>query len=331
MFGKTPTTGTNNQRSTMLRRLQISFVIHVLVGFTHHAHNVACFSTHQIHSRRIDRRPFHQRQKLHENAPSNDILSAISTSNVHVLTDCDDETIQEVSKFLIDAYWLSTPRLWTDTSVVIDAASGGDGGIGSQIVILRKEAADYLSTQYGERMGKRLLRTCIVVSEGTATETNDSTIAGLLCMHELVWEDGNILPDDESETLLRNAIANLSPKDRRMYKDVTAVDIATKLLPPSNKAVCVFSNLAVAPEFRRQGIGVQLCRAAEDVAREWGYGHLHLKVEAENIAAARLYQNKLGYTMECHLPADPAIRLDLKGASFVEIAAETLILSKKVQ
>lgn len=274
-------------------------------------------------------RPFYRLHTLLEKSPAvnlkSDVIAAIMP-DIHVLTDCDDETIQEVATFLIDAYWLSTPRLWTDVNVSCD--------IPAQATILQKEAADYLRTQYGERMGKRLLRTCIIAAEGNTaldSDSSDTSIAGLLCMHELIWDNDNILPDDESEAMLRNAVAAIGPKDRRLYKDATAIDIATKLLPQSNKAVCVFSNLAVSPAFRRQGVGAQICRVAEDVAKEWGYDYLHLKVEAENIAAAQLYQNNLGYMLEQNLPADPAIRLNLRAASFVETTVETLILSKKVQ
>jgi GNAT superfamily N-acetyltransferase len=244
-------------------------------------------------------------------------------ATIHVFTDCNDEIIKEVSTFLIDAYWLSTPRLWTNEKV--------ECNIPTQVSILQETAADYLRTQYGERLGKRLLKTCIVVAEGVVPQDDVSAIAGLLCMHELVWDNDNILPDEESETLIRNSIASLGPKDRRMYKDASTIDIATKLLPPSTKAVCVFSNLAVSTKFRRQGIAIQLCHAAEKVAKKWGYDHLHLKVEAENIAAANLYQDKLGYSLEQHLPTDPAIRLDLLAALFVDTEVETLILSKNLQ
>jgi ribosomal protein S18 acetylase RimI-like enzyme len=248
----------------------------------------------------------------------------LKSSKIHIFTDCDDATIQEVSAFLIDAYWLSTPRLWTDptadTSCDIPATES----------ILREDAANYLSSQYGERMGQRLLKTCIIAAESPLCDSANSEIAGLLCMHELVWNNNNILPDEESETILRNAVASLGPKDRRSYKDASTIDIASKLLSSSAKAVCVISNLAVSQSFRRRGIAVDLCQAAEEMAREWGYDFLHLKVEAGNIAAANLYQNKLGYTLSKHLDTDAAIRLDLSAATFVDTEVETLILSKNI-
>ena len=304
-----------------MRHSQVSFIMHVLAGLILFLCDVTCFSFRNY--------PLHKLHTLHGKCRvlqlSNDFITEVSP-NIHILNDCDDETIREVATFLVDAYWLSTPRLWTDVTVQCD--------LPSQASILQKEATDYLITQYGERLGKRLLRTCLVVAEANtdvASDTNTAAIAGLLCMHELIWDNTNILPDEESETILRDVVATIGPKDRRMYKDATAIDIAAKLLPESYKAVCVFSNLAVSPAFRRQGVGVKICEVAEDVAKEWGYEYLHLKVEAENIAAATLYQYKLGYMLEKNLPADPAIRLDLKAASFVDTAVETLILRKKVQ
>jgi ribosomal protein S18 acetylase RimI-like enzyme len=245
-----------------------------------------------------------------------------SSRKIHILTDCDAATIQELSAFLIDAYWIATPSLWTDPTADTKC------DVAAKVLILREEAANYLKAQYGERMGKRLLKTCMLAAEGRA---DSSELAGALCLHELIWDGDNILPDDESETLLRNAIAALSPKDRRVYKDASAIDLASALLSASAKAVCVFSNLAVATSYRRQGIAVELCRAAEQVAQDWGYEYLHLKVEAWNTPAVKLYQNKLGYTLEKHLDLDAAIRLDLATAKFVDTEVETLILSKKLQ
>lgn len=242
-----------------------------------------------------------------------------STSlKICVHTDCNSEAIQEIAAFLIDAYWMTTPRLWTDPTASLSC------DVPSKLSIVRDEAANYLYSQYGERVGKRSLKTCII------TAKVDSILAGALCMHELIWDDGNILPDEESETMLRNAIAALSPKDRRLWKDASPEEIASELMSSSAKAVCVFSNLAVSAAYRRRGIAVDLCQAAEETAKEWGYNYLHLKVEAENTPAAILYQEKLGYTVENHLGMDAAIRLDLAAASFVDTEVETLILKKRI-
>ena len=97
----------------------------------------------------------------------------------------------------------------------------------------------------------------------------------------------------------------------------------------TTKTVVCLSNLAIAPAFRRQGVALQLCRAAERVAKDdWGYEELYLKVERDNVSAIKLYQDKLGYAERSRLPADPAVRLDPVKGEFVETAVETLILSK---
>jgi GNAT superfamily N-acetyltransferase len=287
--------------------------------------SVSCFySSTSVQSFVLNSRPLVLRYNtllvLSLQQPPVDVSEKIhlASTDLHILTDCDEGTIQEVSAFLIDAYWLTTPRLWTDPT------ANASFDIATKFSILQNEAANYLSSQYGERMGKRLLKTCIVAAKA------DSVIVGALCMHELIWDEGNILPDEESETMLRNAIALLSPKDRRQWKDASAQDISSELLPPSTRAVCVFSNLAVSSVYRRQGIAMDLCRAAEEVANEWGYSYLHLKVEAGNNAAGKLYREKLGYSLERRLALETAIRLDLASAAFVDTEVETLVLSKMI-
>ena len=49
------------------------------------------------------------------------------------------------------------------------------------------------------------------------------------------------------------------------------------------------SNLAVAPNYRRLGIGSQLLSACEQVAMEWGYQETRLHVLDDNESAKQLY------------------------------------------
>ena len=52
--------------------------------------------------------------------------------------------------------------------------------------------------------------------------------------------------------------------------------------------------MAVATAERRRGIGKQLLREAERVARAWGYGELMLEVACENDSARDFYARQ-GY------------------------------------
>lgn len=57
------------------------------------------------------------------------------------------------------------------------------------------------------------------------------------------------------------------------------------------------ANVAVLPEYRRQGIGARLVRAAVDGARVRGCDFLSLEVRVGNEAAIRLYE-KLGFRVQ---------------------------------
>ncbi|MGF1493028.1 MAG: GNAT family N-acetyltransferase [Microcoleaceae cyanobacterium] len=56
------------------------------------------------------------------------------------------------------------------------------------------------------------------------------------------------------------------------------------------------SNLAVHPQFRRQGIAQDLLQRCEVVARDWGFSALYLHVLENNDQAKQLY-TKLGYRL----------------------------------
>jgi ribosomal protein S18 acetylase RimI-like enzyme len=57
------------------------------------------------------------------------------------------------------------------------------------------------------------------------------------------------------------------------------------------------SNLAVSPEYRRQGIAKQLLRQCETTATRWGFRKLYLHVLDNNQSARSLYEND-GYTVQ---------------------------------
>lgn len=55
------------------------------------------------------------------------------------------------------------------------------------------------------------------------------------------------------------------------------------------------ANLAVLPDWRRQGVARRLLLSAEGVVQGWGYRSLHLHVLEDNLPARRLYA-QLRYT-----------------------------------
>jgi len=57
------------------------------------------------------------------------------------------------------------------------------------------------------------------------------------------------------------------------------------------------SNLAVHPEYRRQGVAQELLSNCEKTAREWGFDEIYLHVLENNHAARQLYY-QAGYRLE---------------------------------
>lgn len=66
-----------------------------------------------------------------------------------------------------------------------------------------------------------------------------------------------------------------------------------QLFPPKR---AYLSNLAVKPEYRRQGAAQQLLQTCDSIALSWGFHHIYLHVMADNPAAQALYA-QAGYTV----------------------------------
>lgn len=244
-------------------------------------------------------------------------------------SDDDEQSMIEAAKFLVDAFWL-------DARHVVTQPAEGDGIVVSSSVSeeakrsLYQEQASDLMDKYGERMGKRLLDSCVL----KAVNTNTGDILGLICVSALLFDSTTkiLIPYEDSEQLLKAAVAGLGPKDRRQYKDASAEEIASNLLGDRDlKAVCCISNLAVLPTARKLGIATQLCDEAERIASvEWGYEVIVLKVEADNTKARNLYERKLNYEVKSTEPSATAYRVDTEEGRFVESEADTLILLKNI-
>jgi GNAT superfamily N-acetyltransferase len=235
----------------------------------------------------------------------------------------DEKSLSEAAEFMVDAFWLSSGRLLIpmqdDEQVSVSDVTRRN---------LYEEQVSDLTAKYGERMGKRLLVSCLL----TAIDKESGDILGVVGVEtsllDRVKED--ILSQGKAETMLKDAVATLGPKQRRLYKDSTVAEIAQDLLPDLQFISCL-SNLSVSPNARRRGIAATLCAEAERVAAsEWKFGSLFLKVESENAAARHLYEQKLGYKLEYTIDSAPAIRIDVDAGCFIESEASTLVLAKKL-
>lgn len=247
--------------------------------------------------------------------------------SVDILQAGDDEaSINEAAEFLIDSFWLDARHLVTQPADgdVTDVKVSED----ARRSLYERQATD-LFDNYGERMGKRILDSAVIKAVDTKTEE----IVGLVCVSSLLFDGKTeeVLSPQDSEELLKAAVATLGPKDRRRYKDAAAEDIAAGLLGNDMEAVCCISNLAVSPKARRGGVAAKLCDEAEHIASaEWGYDVMLLKVEADNTAARTLYEEKLNYSIKCKEIAAVALRVDVEAGEFVETRADTLILMKDI-
>ena len=102
-------------------------------------------------------------------------------------------------------------------------------------------------------------------------------------------------------------ITSLTPEGRGERELATRADRQSVDVRP------LLANLAVAPEWRRRGVGRQLVLECEVVASAWGFSEMLLKVEARNEEAQGLYL-KLGYDVAGEAEAErPAVGLLRRG------------------
>lgn len=259
-------------------------------------------------------------EPLHSPSSGTLFLSTSPDESTIRLTECSGEEadIQSVASFMVDAFWLQSPQ-----QLIVE----GDGEISesTRAALLEEQTRD-LMDKYGERLGKRLLDSCLL----TAVEGDE--LLGAVGIEVCLFDKANeeIIGAEKSEFMLKNAVASLGPKQRRQYKDSSVQEIATELLPPEISGICCLSNLCVSPNARRKGIAKKLCDAVEETASEWGFNDMFLKVESDNTAAKDLYESKMGYSVECTLTDEVALRVDAE-SGFVETTADTLILKKPLQ
>lgn len=254
----------------------------------------------------------------------------------------DEYSIYEAARFLVDAFWLDSRHLMTQqqptTAFNLDNLYNNPEqpeqipsvriSERSRQSLLETQANDLIE-RYAKRMGRQLLDNGILM----AIDRKNDHIVGLVCVSALLFDTvtEELLLHEDSERLLKAAVASLGPREWEKFKDASAEEIASNLLDGEKVAVCCISNLAVAPGARRHGIAAKLVGEAERLASvEWGYDAMLLKVEADNSAARNLYEQKLYYRSLCTEMAAAAFRVDAKDGRFVDSEADTLILAKDI-
>jgi len=251
--------------------------------------------------------------------PNNDESGTITKSpdqsvTVELVASDNENFLNMVGSFLVDSFWLSSEHHKLGDSSTISPEA--------RMSLIVEQCAD-LQEKFGETMGRRLFDTCVF----GALDSESKEMLGAATVKVSLLMGEEILEPENAETIAKNAVASLGPKQRRLYRDAS---IADELLSPNTRAVCVLSNLAVSTKVRRQGIAQILCKEAELLAKDWGFNAIHLLVEKENAAARALYEGRLGYTTAFEEESVPALRVNLESGTFEEIKVDTVILSKQV-
>ena len=188
-------------------------------------------------------------------------------------------------------------------------------------------------------MGRRLLDSSLLLApipgggvDGGAV-ASDANIAGLVGIEArlLNRSTGEILGLDESESVLKSAVASLGTNHRRLYKDSPVSKLSLELLPPDFKLICVLLNLCVSSESHRTGLGGTICTSAEDMGEGWGFEEMYLRVEVENGAARALYEVRMGYEIRfVEARSMVGLRVDTNGGYFVDICTNMLTMAKRL-
>jgi ribosomal protein S18 acetylase RimI-like enzyme len=242
-----------------------------------------------------------------------------SPPSVELIMSDSEGFLNAAGAFLVDAFWLSSDHHQLGDNVVEMISSD------SRMNLVIEQCAD-LQEKYGERMGKRLAKASVI----GALDEETKELIGLATLKESLLINNNVVETEKAEVIAKNAVASLGPKQRRSFKDASISVIATELLSPDTKSICVLSNLSVSRKARRRGVGRVLCEEIEALAEDWGFDEVHLLVEKENTSARTLYEQKLGYKKVCINEAAPALRVDVETGEFKEVAADTLVMVKSL-
>jgi ribosomal protein S18 acetylase RimI-like enzyme len=248
--------------------------------------------------------------------PSVSSSSALQANSIKIQPFAEDEaSMAKASKFMLESFWipLSEPTEQPSNNVCSK---------------LTYSIQDEFVSRYGEIMGRRKLESCLL----KATNEDTDELVGIVGLDMTLIDTSNQIQytRKDAEKTLTNAVASLGFKERKEYKNSSVPEIVNDLLPNLIVAA-VLSNLAVDPNVRKQGVGMQLCEYVENVVKgEWGVEQIYLRVESENEPARKLYEQKLGYECAWVEEGAMALRANVENGQFDESEKETLSLFKKL-
>jgi GNAT superfamily N-acetyltransferase len=215
--------------------------------------------------------------------------------SIRIVSECSNATLERVAEFLVDAYWLGTPRVWVRHNAGSETMLARHSGIpcDNQSIrwstrrlplLVRQQAADLAAKFSGQsrRVAPQsfLRSTLLMATTHTdrygATFENDVTLVGVVCLQELLLDRdrGVLLSVEESQQVLRQIWSSLPRLMQRHYASSSSMATLWSTLVSSRSPyaslvpVSVLCNLAVAPSMRRHGVARALCRAAYDAVVE---------------------------------------------------------------
>lgn len=247
-------------------------------------------------------------------------LSTLRSNSIEITPFTEEESsIAKASEFMLNSFWIPL------SSDEVSSSTSTSSSSSSQLLPSIKEE---FTSRYGEIMGKRKLKSCLL----SAQNNDDNLLVGIVGIDVTLIDVKNQIQftRNEAEQTLTKAVSSLGPKQRREYKNSSVREIVDALLPNLQVAV-VLSNLAVDPNQRKKGIGLQLCNFVEKVVKEeMDVDQIYLRVESDNVAARKLYEGKLGYETAWVEDDAVALRANLDSGEFYEVAKTTVSLCKKL-
>lgn len=275
------------------------------------------------------------------------------------------KSLPEVTSFFVDAFWLAST---TFGSIELSASDKRQ---------LQQKVADDLGPRYGlftdkrpPMMGGRVgfPSKCLFETKIILARDPSGAIVGCAGIEAALYEadQGQLFRSDQADQLVRTELNQMSLEEAELAsaaykaegigglaKGVIGQKFTSNLVKPYItiwNPCSVLANLAVAPSFRRTGLGRALCDECERcTTEEWQLDEIALQVEEGNAPAITLYR-KDGYRDVFRAEEATALRLQPSEASLFsslpgpfsalgpenkellkEVASPTVTMAKKLR